>query len=110
MAALAVLTLDLSKMSAWTMQSTELAEEIGRTVQSHFLRFDIYIPLEDIWLDQEKNEVESQRLSLLMRKVCGHGSLYVWVPVSFRLPFVGTKTVEWCWKPELPVHKSSVTG
>ena len=110
MALAGMLSLRLPQYDPVAIETHEITEEIGRTLQTHFLGFDIYIPLEDIWVDNTSKGGEAERLSLLMRKTCGHGSLYVWIPFSFRLPFVGNRTLEWCWKPQLKVRKPDVTG
>jgi hypothetical protein len=105
-----MVSLKLPQYDAAAMELSETTEEIGRTLQTHFLALDIYIPLEDIWIDNVSKGPESERLSLLMRKTCGRANLYVWIPISFRLPFLGNRTLEWCWRPELKVRKPDVTG
>jgi hypothetical protein len=79
-------------------QDPEQVMAIRRHVQKHFLDHAVYIPLEDIVVD-DASDTAAGSLSLLMQKACGRGRLYVWIPLRFRLPALGEKVVEWCWKP-----------
>ena len=65
-----------------------------RKIQRHYLDYGIYIPIDDIILDLEEGDQISQ--SKMLRKVCGEGNAYVWVPLRFRLPLIGEKVFEWC--------------
>lgn len=69
-----------------------------RQIQKHFLRDNIYIPLEDIILITDFLEKQSN-LSFFMQNACGRGRIYVWVPLKFRLPIIGDRVFDWCWKP-----------
>jgi hypothetical protein len=72
-------------------------------VQKHFLTFGIYIPLSDIVVIGTEASNDA-RLLFIMRKSCGDGMIYAWVPFQFRIPFFGIRTYEWCWTfPKLPV-------
>lgn len=68
--------------------------DVQRKVQKHYLDYGIYIPLDDIILNQDENSAITQ-LSLL-EQVCGEGTLYIWVPIRIRIPVLGEKVLEWC--------------
>ena len=71
-----------------------------RAIQKHLLSFATYVPLEDI-VTAAPSDVAAGDLSLLMQKACGRGKLFVWIPLRIRLPIVGERVYEWCWKPQL---------
>lgn len=77
----------------------QLTTALKRKIQKHFLDHTVYIPLEDIVLAHNSDD-EKDSLTLLMQKACGRGKLYIWIPLKFRLPIVGEKVFEWCWKPK----------
>ena len=74
--------------------------DLRRQIQKHFLNQGVYIPLEDIVRGNLSWKRPSQH-SLLMQKACGRGKIHVWVPFGFRLPVIGSRVVEWCWKAPL---------
>lgn len=69
--------------------------EHKRRLQKHFLNHGVYIPLSDITLANGENSIDQQRL-FSMRKICGQGKIFVWIPLKFRFPILGEKVVEWC--------------
>ncbi len=71
---------------------------IRRTLQKHFLKYGVYLPVEDIIVVNKKAGLRN-RAVFLMQKICGKGRIYVWVPLKMRLPIVGDRVFEWCWKP-----------
>jgi hypothetical protein len=71
-------------------------KQVRRNIQKHFRDSGIYIPTEDILTFAPTKRSEA----LLMQKVCGKGTLFVWVPLKVRLPFVGERIKEWCFKVE----------
>ena len=71
-----------------------VALEAQRSVQRHFLSFNIYIPLEDIAI--RGKETEEQTIIPMLEQFCGEGKAFVWVPLRFQLPVVGEKVLEWC--------------
>lgn len=85
---------------AISLGSNEAAEELSirRKLQKHFLKFDVYIPLEDIIVTKKDQKI-ADRTVFLMQKICGTGMIYVWVPLRMRLPIVGETVYDWCWKP-----------
>ncbi len=74
--------------------------ETKRGIQKHLLRFATYVPMEDI-IVSEPRDVAGGELSLLMQKACGRGKLYVWIPLRIRMPVIGERVHEWCWKPQI---------
>jgi hypothetical protein len=74
--------------------------ELRRNIQKQFLNHGIYIPLEDIVRGNLSRKRPSEH-SLLMQKACGRGKIHVWIPFRFRLPVVGGRVVEWCWKARI---------
>lgn len=68
-----------------------------RKIQKHFLKYGIYIPMDDIVIDNQVGKID-ETLFFLMRKSCGRGKLYIWVPLKIRIPIIGEKVVEWCLK------------
>ena len=91
-------------MNAGDFDSEESAVTIKRLIQRHFLDYSVYIPVEDIVIIASEKK-EGNRLESLMTKACGHGSLFVWIPLKISLPFYGEKVHEWCWKPSLQIKK-----
>lgn len=69
--------------------------ETRRRIQKRFLKQDVYIPLEDITLADGNGAADGDYL-FVMRKNCGQGRIFVWVPLRFRLPLTGEKVREWC--------------
>lgn len=80
--------------------------DVQRSIQKHFLGYRLYLPLEDIFVAQPKGNSDLKRFTLLMRKACGYGRVYVWLPLKLRLPFIGDKVFEWCWKPKVIQKKN----
>ena len=73
---------------------------IRRNLQKHFLKFDVYIPLEDI-IFAKREQKSLDRTVFLMQKICGEGNMYVWVPLRTRTPIFGESVYDWCWKPTI---------
>jgi hypothetical protein len=73
---------------------------LRRQIQRHFLRHYIYIPLDDIVTINPDPIPADDTVSLVMQKACGRGRLFVWIPFKIRLPIIGEKVFEWCWKPQ----------
>ena len=74
--------------------------EVQRAIQKHFLNFGVYIPLEDI-VFLERLTQTNQSLEGILKKVCGSDPIAIWLPLKFRLPLVGERSMEWCWRPSL---------
>ena len=75
-------------------------QNLRRQIQRHFLRHYIYIPLDDIVSINSDPIPADDTASLVMQKACGRGRLFVWIPFKIRLPVIGEKVFEWCWKPQ----------
>jgi len=89
------LNIDHSKISETASQQELLT--IRRKIQKHFLGMKTYIPMEDILIPQDSVKTDD-RLKKLMRKACGKGTIYIWIPLKFRWPLSGDKVMDWCWK------------
>lgn len=94
----ATVTLDPPALAENEWEDQERVSAVRRHIQRHFGQHAVYVPMEDIVL-ASRVDGEAGALSLFMQKACGRGKLYVWIPFRFRLPGVGEKVIEWCWKP-----------
>jgi hypothetical protein len=65
-----------------------------RRIQQLYLKYGIYVPLDDIVIRQGENG-PSPYMALL-EKACGRGQLYIWIPLKFQLPLIGERISEWC--------------
>ena len=74
--------------------------EIQREVQKHYLSNGVYIPLEDIFFVEEIKQTNPDLTSAIV-KSCGNATMAIWVPLLVRLPYIGERSFEWCWKPSL---------
>lgn len=98
-------------LATMTYQSEPLTEDVydnyeqnlnlKRQIQKHFLNFKIYIPLEDI-VTIGPNSKEKMMQEIMARS-CGKANIYVWTPLGFRLPFLGQKFIDRCWKPTIQI-------
>lgn len=86
------LRLDQNQESLLNSSDFELQQK--RLVQQHFLKYGIYIPIDDITVKDVGIEADSYQL--MLQQSCGSGKLFVWVPLKFRLPLIGEKILEWC--------------
>jgi len=93
-AGMATMTLNPSSLAA---MNEETALQLRRNIQQHYRQYGLHLPIEDIVV-VSKNRDEPDKLTFLMRKACGQGKVYVWVPLKLKLPFLGNRVVEWCWK------------
>ena len=73
--------------------------DFRRQLQKHFSEYDLYIPLEDIIVQDP--ELVGPELPRFMRKACGDGLLYVWVPMKISVPIYGPVVWDWCWVPKV---------
>ena len=75
---------------------------LRRQIQKHYLNYGVYLPLEDIMLRDQVLKLNAS-LDNALHRYCSDAVLGIWVPLKFRLPIIGERVVEWCWKPVL--HK-----
>lgn len=78
--------------------------EFRRSLQKYFLESGIYIPLEDVmFVDQLANG--GKNYSVALKENCsgltGERGLAVWLPLKIRVPLIGERVKEWCWRPSL---------
>lgn len=99
----------LPTMSDQDWDDSQQTMALRRGLQKHFLSHDVYIPMEDIVVTAptENADGAAEDLGMLMQKACGRGRLYVWIPLKWRIPVIGEKVLEWCWKPMSPTSKSA---
>ena len=82
---------------ALQIKQNQWGDAVERKVQKFFLDHNIYIPMEDIIINRE-NHISEKSPLFQMRKSCGQGKLYVWIPLRVRIPLFGEKVIEWCLK------------
>jgi hypothetical protein len=98
--------------------SSELLQEpaltnFKRSEQLFFQDYGLYIPLEDIMV-VEQLSLSGNRFADVLKRSCsnvnssnGHSiwssGIAIWLPLKFKLPLLGERIVEWCWKP--PMHR-----
>lgn len=68
---------------------------LKRSIQQHFSSYETYIPVEDVHILDDGAQ-EQERLAFLLHRACGPGKLFVWVPLRFRIPVLGSRVFEWC--------------
>lgn len=76
-----------------------------RNIQQHFRKYNTHILPEDILFRSAEHSYQ-EKIFLLLDRSCGHGNVYVWVPLIFRFPFVGNRVTEWCWIPKAKTGKN----
>ena len=91
------------RLTAPTLEDSEWSDvrrvvDLKRQIQKHFLDYSVYLPIEDIIAPSTLGN-EQDELAFLMQSACGRARLYIWIPLKFRLPFIGNKVLDWCWKP-----------
>jgi len=74
--------------------------ELRRLLQKRFLKYGVYIPMEDITVVGRDTQDE-EKYVFFMRKACGPGNIFIWVPLRFHWPVWGEQVIEWCWKPNI---------
>lgn len=73
--------------------------QLRRLIQKHYLKFDVYLPLEDIVT--LKGSPIPERYQRFMEKACGNAQVYIIIPLRLDLPVIGEQVYEWCWKPKV---------
>jgi hypothetical protein len=78
--------------------------EFRRKEQRYFLESGIYIPLEDImFVDQLAKAGKSY--SKALKENCSdlndERGLAIWLPLKIKIPLLGERVQEWCWRPNL---------
>ena len=76
----------------------QVRAELRRQIQKHYLNYGIYVPVEDIMFRDQVLQL-NQSLESSVHHYCSDAVLGIWVPLKFRLPLMGERVVEWCWKP-----------
>jgi hypothetical protein len=76
--------------------------EFKRTEQKYFLDYGVYVPLEDImYVEQLSSSGERYREALLdaCEDISLKNGMAIWLPLRVKLPLLGERVYEWCWKP-----------
>lgn len=76
--------------------------EFKRHEQKYFLEYGIYVPLEDIMYTEQlpsSGERYAESLRLTCADLSSKNGLAVWLPLRIKLPLMGERVFEWCWKP-----------
>ena len=71
----------------------------ARHIQLHFLKFRIYIPLEDIKFEsngQDQSQLGELKPTKGISKWCNHDKNVVWVPIKYKVPIIGERVLQWC--------------
>ena len=78
--------------------------EFRRREQRYFLDSGVYIPLEDIMFVDQLGRGR-QNYAVAIRENCsGLGperGLAIWLPLKIKVPLLGERVKEWCWRPSL---------
>jgi hypothetical protein len=99
----AAFQLSFAPIEAQALESFEVRQEIRQKTQSHFLSYDVYIPQEDIIVVSKQDYDHNGELVRMMFQACGQGTVYVWIPLIFKLPYFGHIVLERCWNPKIEI-------
>ncbi len=85
----------LDVLETWE-PAKDLEEGISkqRQIQTHYLSYGVYIPLDDIVVGAQDSR--SQPFMTSVKGLCGPSSTVVWVPIAVHFPILGEKVFEWC--------------
>lgn len=71
--------------------------EQKRKLQFHFSRYGIYVPFNDI-ISKSSLLITEQKIYKDHIKIFGRSNIYIWLPLKIRIPLLGEKVYEWCFK------------
>jgi hypothetical protein len=86
--------------------------EFKREEQKYFLKYGVYVPLEDMMFVSQI-PMSGERYSDALNRACSglessHGNasgnakgFAIWLPLKTRWPLIGERVSEWCWKPQI---------
>jgi hypothetical protein len=95
----AISTFDVSKVSDFETLDPSDRLKARRHLQRYLSDHNAYVPLEDIGWEDE-GLVRESASGWAMQRHCDRARLHAWVPLRFKIPIIGEKVVEWCWKPQ----------
>lgn len=86
--------------------------EFKREEQKYFLKYGIYVPLEDMMFVSQIPKSGERYAEALYRSCSALGSsngnasgnskgFAIWLPLKTRWPIIGERVSEWCWKPPM---------
>lgn len=76
--------------------------DFRRSQQKYFLDYGIYVPLEDIMYVDQLPSGGERYADALISSCAGlrpGDGIAIWLPLKIKLPLIGEKVREWCWKP-----------
>ncbi len=82
-----------NKFNRSVIENVEL--NIPQAVQAHFLKYDFYIPLENIF---SANDEQSNEKHLVVSHLCAGGQIVVWVDLPIRMPYWHSVSYQGCFK------------
>ena len=96
-----IATLRLAPISQEAIQSVneQTRLELQRSIQKHYLQYGVYLPLEDIMFTDRILRTNKE-LTGAVQRFCQGAPVALWLPIVIRLPFIGERSTEWCWKPK----------
>jgi hypothetical protein len=74
---------------------------LSRKLQLHFLKYRIYIPLEDISFSNpsQVNALDKGLSNFPGNSIsCDFTKNLIWVPFRFKVPVIGERVLQWCLK------------
>lgn len=77
---------------------------LRRKEQRYFLDHGFYIPLEDIIVGDGLHQMDKQSFASLSKACRGlkrGRDIAIWLPLNVKVPFLGERVQEWCWKPDI---------
>ncbi len=77
-------------------ENAEKSADLKRNIQRYLLSWDIYVATDDMASSTELRT--NQAVSWEdVKKLCGDGDFFVWLPLKIRVPIAGALEREWCW-------------
>ena len=88
-----------------TRQDETQIMAIRRRIQRHFSDEGVSVPLEDIVFVDRQQPASLTMFERSLQNVCGTDkNVYVWLPLKWELPWIGTRVYHWCWTPNVYVR------
>ena len=76
--------------------------EFKRQEQKYFLEYGVYVPLEDIMYVEQlpsSGERYAESIKMTCADLSTKNGMAIWLPLRIKLPLLGERVFEWCWKP-----------
>jgi hypothetical protein len=78
--------------------------EFKRSEQKFFLDYGLYVPIDDIMFVGQLPSGGTRYAEALARSCSGimaGTGIAIWLPLKLKLPLLGERVLEWCWKPPM---------